>query len=134
MANTQEANGWLSETTLYDYHFDPETNELTIPGKLHLEWIVQYVPASYRAVWIQQTSEQSDSEQRLKNVRATATKICGEPNIPPIALRTSMAPARPAIEVDTIRRHELESIPMPRIPFESSAAGSSSTNGTSQNN
>jgi hypothetical protein len=38
-----------------------------------------------------------------------------------------MAPSRPAIEVDTIRRKELQTIPDPRIPLPTSAAGASAT-------
>ncbi len=48
-------------------------------------------------------------------------------NMPQIAFRPAMAPGRPAIEVDTIRRKELESIPSPRVAFEGGASGASST-------
>jgi len=127
MSRMQEANGWLSETTLYDYHFNPETNALTEPGKLQLKWILAYVPSAYRAVWLQQTEEPAVSQARMNSVRTMAIKIVGEANLPPIAFRTAMAPGRPAIEVDSIRRKELETFPEPRVPFESSASGAAST-------
>jgi hypothetical protein len=127
MMRTQEGNGWLTETTLFDYHFNPETNELTTPGKLHLKWILDYVPSSYRAVWLQTTDDQAVNQHRMNNVRMLAAKFVGEPNLPQIGFRTSLPPARPAIEVDTIRRKELESIPVPRVPFEAGAGGSAST-------
>jgi hypothetical protein len=127
MMRAQETNGWLSETTLYDYHFNPDTNELTQPGKTQLRWILDFAPASYRSVWIQQADDPQIGQQRLNNVRLVASKIAGANNLPPIQFRVAMAPSRPAIEADTIRRKELLTIPTPRIPLPSSAAGASST-------
>jgi len=123
MSRTQEANGWLSETTLYDYHFNAESNELTVPGKLHLKWILEYVPSNYRTVWVQQVDDPALSQTRLNNVRATASHFVSQDKLPVIAFRPAMAPGRPAIEVDSIRRKELESIPSPRIAFEAGAGG-----------
>jgi hypothetical protein len=133
MSRMQEANGWLSETTLYDYHFNAETNELTVPGKLHLKWILEYVPPSYRTVWVQPVEDPALSQTRMANVRATAARLVSQANLPTIAFRPAMAPGRPAIEVDSIRRKELETIPSPRIAFEAGAGGASSTANTGQN-
>ena len=121
MSRIQEANGWLSETTLYDYHFNAETNELTVPGKLQLKWILENVPPSYRTVWLQQAEDQAVSQQRMVNVRAVASRFVSQTNLPAIAFRPTTAPGRPAVEVDHIRRKELESIPNPRIAFEAGA-------------
>jgi hypothetical protein len=129
MTHIQEANGWLVETTLYDYHFNPETNELTVPGKLQLKWILENVPASYRAVWVQQAEDPAVSEQRINSVRMVAGRLTNQANLPTIAFRPGTAPGRPAIEVDTIRRKELESIPSPRVAFEAGAANSSQGGG-----
>ncbi len=59
MMRTQEANGWLTETTLYDYHFNGgEANELDRAGQTsHLKWILEYVPSNFRTVWIEQTDD-----------------------------------------------------------------------------
>ena len=123
MSRVQEANGWLCETTLYDYHFNPESNELTVPGKLQLKWILENVPPSYRAVWVQQAEDPKVSQQRLTNVRTVASRLMSQNNLPTIAFRPATAPGRPAIEVDSIRRKELETIPSPRIAFEAALAG-----------
>ncbi|HEV7998836.1 MAG TPA: hypothetical protein VGP63_03075 [Planctomycetaceae bacterium] len=127
MTRTQEANGWISETTLYEYYFNPDTNDLTTPGKTHLRWILDYAPASYRSVWIQQVDDPAASQQRMNAVRLAATQIAGGNNLPPIQFRVAMPPSRPAVEADTIRRKELQTIPTPRIPLPQSAAGASST-------
>ena len=125
MTHTQEANGWLSETTLYDYHFNPETHELTVPGKLQLKWILENVPPSYRTVWVQQAEDPAVSQQRINNVRAVAGRLV-EPGEHAARSPSARRPLRggPAIEVDTIRRKELETIPSPRVAFESGAANS----------
>lgn len=127
MTRIQEANGWLSETTLYDYHFNAESNELTVPGKLQLKWILENVPPSYRTVWVQQAEDQAVSQLRMNNVRSVAARFTSQANVPTIAFRPAIAPGRPAIEVDSIRRKELESIPSPRIAFEAGAGGAGST-------
>jgi hypothetical protein len=127
MTHAQEANGWLSETTLYEYFFNPDTNDLTVPGKMHLKWILENVPPNFRSVWIQQIEDPAASQQRMNNVRLIATRLAGGGNLPPIQYRVGMAPSRPAVEVDTIRRKELQTIPDPRIPLPTSAAGASAT-------
>jgi hypothetical protein len=129
MTRMQEANGWLAETTLYDYHFNAESNELTVPGKLQLKWILENVPPSYRTVWVQQTEDPAISQQRMESVRAIASRLVSQANLPTIAFRPGTALGRPAIEVDTIRRKELETIPSPRVAFESGAANSSQGGG-----
>jgi hypothetical protein len=129
MTRIQEANGWLSETTLYDYHFHPESHELTVPGKLQLKWILENVPANYRTVWVQQAEDPAISEQRINSVRSVAGRLMNQANLPAIAFRPATAPGRPAIEVDTVRRKELETIPSPRVAFETGAANSSGSGG-----
>jgi hypothetical protein len=131
MTHIQEANGWLSETTLYDYHFSAETNELTVPGKLQLKWILENVPANFRTVWVQQTEDPGISQTRINSVRTVAGRLVNQANVPTIAFRPGTAPGRPAIEVDTIRRKELETMPSPRVAFEAGAANSSGAGGGS---
>jgi hypothetical protein len=127
MTRAQEANGWISETTLYEYYFNADTNELTQPGKSHLRWILDYAPANYRSVWIQQVDDQAAGQQRMNNVRHVAMQIAGANNVPPIQWRVAMPPSRPAIEAEAIRRKEIQTIPTPRIPLPASAAGAAST-------
>ncbi len=126
MTHAQEANGWLSETTLYEYYFNPDTNELTAPGKMHLRWILDYAPASYRSIWIQQVDDPQASQARMQAVRVAAAQIAGT-NLPSIQYRVAMPPSRPAVEAEALRRKELQTIPTPRIPLPTSAAGASST-------
>jgi hypothetical protein len=43
----QVANGWVSHTTLYDYHFDAETHKLNNSGNLKLKWILEHAPEAF---------------------------------------------------------------------------------------
>jgi hypothetical protein len=97
-----------------------------------LKWILEYVPANYRTVWVQQMEDPALAQTRMNNVRALASRFVNASNLPTIAFRPATAPGRPAIEVDSIRRKELESIPQPRVAFESGAGGSGGGSGGGQ--
>lgn len=113
----QADNGWMAQTTLYDYHFDPETNLLNHAGRLHLRWILESAPPQYRQAWVQGGDNQVISAQRMNSVREEAIAMVGEEHLLPITMRLTSPLGRPALEVDTIRRAELQSMPDPRITY-----------------
>ena len=119
----QVANGWVSHTTLYDYHFDAETHQLNNSGNLKLRWILEHAPEERRMVSIQSGNSAVVSEGRMAAVRSESIRIVGESNIAEIALRVTDPLGRPAMEVDGIRRAELESMPSPRITYTSLPSG-----------
>jgi hypothetical protein len=100
----QVANGWITEATLYDYHFDPDTQLLNQSGELHLQWILHSVPPDRRAAWVQASLDPAVSQQRLANVRNQAIAMVGEGNTPPVMLRIDTPYGRPAGEIDQLRR------------------------------
>lgn len=115
--DAQANNGWIAETTLYDYHFDPDTQELTPPGKLHLRWILMHVPEKNRVAWVQTTLKAADSQARLISVREVALELAGESKVPPIMLRAASPTGASADEAVMIRRAWLGSMPAPRIIY-----------------
>jgi hypothetical protein len=119
----QVANGWVSHTTLYDYHFDAETHQLNNSGNLKLKWILEHAPAERRMVSIQSGSSAVVSEGRMAAVRNESIRIVGESNMAEIAMRVTEPLGRPATEVDGIRRAELLSMPSPRITYTSLPSG-----------
>jgi hypothetical protein len=121
--HAQEKNGWIEEATLYDYHFDPETNELTRPGRLHLRWILLHVPDEFRVAWVQSTIDADASRTRIGSVRETAVTLVGEEKIPPIMMRVTTPTGASAEEAVSIRRAWLSSMPEPRISYEASSSG-----------
>ncbi len=119
----QITNGWVMSTTLYEYHFDPTTDELTQAGRLRLRWILQSVPDKYRLAFVQTAESSEASQRRMTSVRSEAVAMVGDGNVPPIMLRVTSPLGRPAIEIVNIRRAELQTQPAPRIPLPSSSSG-----------
>jgi hypothetical protein len=117
VSELQVINGWTAETTLYEYHFDEDTQLLNQSGTLHLRWILQDVPVSRRMVWVQTALDPHTSQARLANVQVAALEMAGEGNVPSIMLRpASVLSGKPAQEVDLQTRAYLGSMPMPRLP------------------
>lgn len=125
----QTINGWETAMTLHDYHFDAETNRLNSAGERHLTWILTQSPQQYRAVYVSRGGSEQIAQFRLALVQETAQALCGGA-LPPILLKHDVFIGRPAIEIDTLRRLELQSIPQPRL-FIISAGGQGSSDGPS---
>ena len=121
--HAQVKNGWISESTLYDYHFDSETNELTRPGRLHLRWILLHVPEEFRVAWVQSTVEADAGRTRIDSVREVAMTLVGEEKIPPIMMRATTPTGSSAEEAVSIRRDWLGSMPVPRISYTALPSG-----------
>lgn len=110
----QSANGWVNATTLHDYHFDSETQQLTEVGKNHLLWIAQSVPPCYRTVFVSQGNSREIGQNRLNNTDMYLRES-GIVNPPPLVARSVNFVGRPAREVELIRQAELNSIVRPRL-------------------
>ena len=117
VSQSQVNNGWIAATTLYSYHFDPETHSLNHSGRLQLRWILEDAPPNHRLVWVQAGTNSNTSQSRLSSVRDETADMIGEPPRPPIMLRVTSPLGRPAGEVDQIWRRRLESQPLPRIRY-----------------
>lgn len=126
----QSNNGWEFATTLHDYHFDPETNRLNTAGEAHLRWILTQAPVQYRTTFVSRGGSEQVAQFRLAAVQQLAQETCGDV-VPPIILKNDMFLGRPAIEIDTLRRLELQSIPQPRLFIISGSQGSGSGSGPS---
>lgn len=128
----QVANGWVSHTTLYEYHFNAENHELNNSGIIKLRWILEHAPLERRTVSVQAGESGVVSEERMANVRTEVARVLGDTNEVAVALRVTEPLGRPAMEVDVIRRGEIESMPNPRITYTSlpSGAGGGGGGGT----
>lgn len=111
----QEDAGWVSETTLYDYHFEGDSQQLNRAGTLHVRWILENAPSHRRTVYVQAGESNVVSQLRLANVQADLTEMVPTDSVPPVVLRVTRTLGRPAQEVDKIQRSDVESLPVPRI-------------------
>jgi hypothetical protein len=119
----QTANGWAQATTLYTYHFDPETNGLNHSGRIHLRWILEQCPAQFRTVYVQSANSALASDARMASVQGEAAEIAGV-STAPVVVRPVQLAGRPANEVDSIRRAEITTMPQPRIEIDDVGTGS----------
>jgi hypothetical protein len=117
------SNGWRDATTFYDYLFDPETNELTHAGQMQVQWLLESIPANRRTFFVQTSAAPGANEFRVTQVQQVASRLSGDGAIPTVELRNATSYGRPALEVDYIRRAELQSQPVPRVPLSSGNGG-----------
>ena len=118
----QEEAGWTQATTLYDYHFDRDSQTLNRAGRIQLNWIMRAVPASRRLLYVQAGASTTASQYRMASVQNEAKEALGD-MAPPVILRVTSPLGRPAIEIDQIQRADRDSQPVPRISPPSNGIG-----------
>jgi hypothetical protein len=116
-------NGWVLQTTLYEYHFEEDTGDLNHAGFTHLRWILENAPEYYRACWVQTGPTQEISNLRLNAVQLAAAEMVGQENVPPIMLRVDSPTGRPAQQIDLQYRAFNNSLPQPRIQYQALPTG-----------
>jgi|GEM_PF-447453 len=124
MIDMQVSLGWQEETTIYNRHFDPNTNSLTRAGALHLERIVYVIPQERRAVYVQSTHDAGMDAARMDIVNAAVASLSNEHCNVLVTLRECQELSRAASEVQAINSMYNGSMPSPRL---SSAGGSGGT-------
>lgn len=134
--NVQASNGWVEATTLFNHHFNADTNQLNSAGIAHLEYVLFRVPGQYRSAFVQMTNSPQSDQMRVANVQAAASSLLNDSNLPPIALRRARSYGTSAAEVDMISRQYMSSTPVPRLGTTSATGGggasASSSSGASQ--
>jgi hypothetical protein len=123
--------GWESATTLHDFHFHPETHRLNSAGENHLRWILTQAPVQYRTAYVARGMSEEVSLFRLAQVQEAARELSGS-DATPVFLKYDSFLGRPAIEIDTLRRLELQAIPQPRLFTISGGAASTTGPSSSQ--
>jgi hypothetical protein len=126
------ANGWQRQNTLGDFHFDPQSGELTEAGRLKVQWIVQEAPEFHRDIYVHRGPSAEQTAARINAVQQAAVPLA-QPGQQPQVIATEI-PARgwSAEEVDVVHRKFLKTIPDPRLPQISSGSGGGSAGATAQ--
>lgn len=114
LLEAQSMAGWAAATTLHDYHFDADTQQLTEAGESQLMWVLNSIPSQYRTVYVSQGRTAEMGQLRVAQTEKFLRET-GSPNIPPIVVKYEVFNGRPANEVDRLRTLELQSIPRPRL-------------------
>ena len=124
LLTAQQNNGWITATTLYEQHFDHETQEINEAGRVYLRWILLHAPPERRMAWVATGNTMQITQRRMESVQAEAVNITGG-DTPLIYPRVCLPVYNSAADVDMIRRSYLGSIPAPRIPYVPLNGGSS---------
>jgi hypothetical protein len=124
VAQAQVANGWVTATTFYDYHFDPITHQLNSAGRQHLSWIVAQAPPAYRQIYVSMAADPAFNDVRLMSVQKTLASTPAAEGSMPISLRVTEPLGRPATEVQRIFESSGENALPPTIEYQ--AVGTSS--------
>ncbi len=117
------AQGWLNHTTMHDYYFDPQTNELNSSGRMHLQWIVLEAPPQYKSAFVAAGLDDEVNQTRLLNVQMTAMQLAGNGTQIPVSLRQAIPHGASAQEIDLARRAWLTTMPKPRIDYQPPTLG-----------
>ncbi|MFN9826227.1 MAG: hypothetical protein ACK58J_18955 [Planctomyces sp.] len=125
MIDTQTALGWQDQTTLYDRHFDQNTQSLNTAGRLQLEYILFTVPPQRRSVYVQATHSPDGDEIGRASVTEAAAELRPGQTPAEITMRTCEEIGRPAAEIGSIAQQYLQSTPVPRIGNGIGGGGSS---------
>ncbi|MGI9455540.1 MAG: hypothetical protein ACR2NU_03215 [Aeoliella sp.] len=75
-------NGWRRQNLLGDYHFDPETNELTGAGQLKVQWILTQAPMHRRSVYVQRAAKEDETATRVASVQQFSANL--SPAVPDV--------------------------------------------------
>lgn len=118
---TQESRGWADATTLYDYHFNPDTQELTDAGALHLRMIMEDTPSQYRRAFVQTSLNSGVNEARVASVQNAVAHLSGGVGNVPVELRNTRAFGRSASEIELLNKAIITSAPQPRIQYGTSS-------------
>ena len=68
-------NGWRRQNLLGDYHFDPDTNELTRSGEMKVQWILTQAPAHRRSLYVQRAKNESETATRVAAVHEYSSQM-----------------------------------------------------------
>lgn len=119
---TQIHHGWRRQNLLSDFHFEPETGQLTSAGQEKLRWILWEVPEKHRIVYVARSVNPAETAARVASVQKAASQLVGDRPLPPI-LETELSPIGwPASEVDAIQRRFQETAPPPRLTPQNSSS------------
>lgn len=128
----QVTKGWQRQNMLGEFHFEPETGQLTEAGRHKVRWILTAGPQQHRFITVHTAERPEETQARLAAVQQLAAQITPDnvPSITPISISDQ---GWPADQVDLITRKYQATMPAPRLPAPSSGGsggGSGMSTGT----
>ncbi len=119
-------NGWRDQCTLSNFHFDAGSQQLTEVGRLRVQQILREHPENYRNVFVVRATTQEATSARMESVQQFANNLAGQDVSTEVRLVELEPRGVTADDVQMISSKLKSSMPDPRLPAASSAAGSTS--------
>ncbi|HQU46230.1 MAG: hypothetical protein B7Z73_12045 [Planctomycetia bacterium 21-64-5] len=109
-------NGWRTQNTLGDDHFDPTTGMLNEAGELKVRDILTYSPPEHRTVFVLQSHDEETTAARNQSVNELVSHIRTYAEGPLVAQTNIRPRVAPAEYINTIGTKFNETTPDPRLP------------------
>lgn len=126
-SSIQVNNGWIEATTFFDYHFDPDTNQLNLAGREHLQWILAHCPIECRLAYLAQSFDPAVNITRVSSLEQEMATLVGPDHALPVLLRVASPSPRPATEIDSIYQLRSTNILPPIITYGASGGSGGGT-------
>lgn len=125
--NAMINNGWRRQNLLGDYHFNPETNELTNAGKLKVNWILSQAPVTRRSIFVQRGGQELATTARVSAVHDYAGNM--SPSVGQIDVNDThlVAEGHRASSVDSVFVGYETNRAVPRLPVIGAGGGGGGT-------
>jgi hypothetical protein len=108
------ANGWRSQNTVSDYHFDDSTGELNDTGKLKVRAILTNAPPQYRSLYVLRANHPDRTDARVRSVQEHAQMLM-QGDVPPPVMVTTTEPIGASGEYVTGVRERDTAAAMPPV-------------------
>ncbi len=113
--------GWKNVTTLYGYHFDKDTHELTKSGREHVLWVMQNPTRCHTQIHVQASTERNINTIRLASVNNYVAEISEQTGRSlNVQLDVTSPITRPAVEVELYQKAWLDGMVAPHLSNSSS--------------
>jgi hypothetical protein len=122
---TMTVNGWRDQCTLSNFHFDPESQQLTEVGRLRVQQILREHPEMYRNVFVVRGTTPEATTARVDSAQQFVNNLAGQETGSEVRLVELEPRGVTADDVQMISSKLKSSMPDPRLPASSSPAGSS---------
>ena len=77
------ANGWRRQNMLGEFHFDPQSGQLTEAGRLKVQWILTACPEQHRLIYVHAAGTREETAARVAAVQQLAGPVRHRRHGPP---------------------------------------------------
>jgi hypothetical protein len=116
-------NGWRRQNLLGDYHFSPDTNELTRAGEMKVKWILTQAPPQHRTIYVQRGEDESQTAARIASIQVSGENLSPSVGLVQVNDTHLVAEGHPAMVVDSMFVSFQTNRPPPVLPAAAATSG-----------